>query len=369
MPTEPTYKVASAAYSDMSNIVKDITVSNIVLDSTTSGENETEWINKNWGVYYGFYSSIPEVKTALDYKAIWTCGKKWDSPDAKTRVILNHITGYGKETFQSILQNLVITKAVAGDAFAEIIRDPKTETLLNLKVLDPGSIKIICGADGIIKRYEQIKGSKTIKFETEEIFHLTNRRTGDSIHGVSDLEALKAIIQSSAEAFEINKDVIKKYSRPMMKFILDTDDVGLISQLQVKFDTAVNKGENIYIPKGTVEQELISVPPNATLNILPWLEFLKNKYYQVIGIPQVIMGGSGDFTESSAKISYLSFQQNCEACQLEIENAVLNQLGLNIELEFPASLQNEMISDNAKDGREQQTGFQPSDTAVTMGES
>jgi hypothetical protein len=73
-------------------------------------------------------------------------------------------------------------------------------------------------------------------------------------------------------------------------------------------------------------------------------------FYEVAQVPKIILGGSGEFTEASAKIAYLAFQQTIEEEQLFIEEQIFNQLGLTIDLEFPASLENELLSDNKKDG-------------------
>jgi hypothetical protein len=141
--------------------------------------------------------------------------------------------------------------------------------------------------------------------------------------------------------------------------MLDTDDTTKISAYAEKMDKCVNLGENIYLPKGTVEHEIVSVPANATLNPLPWREHLKNYFFQVVGIPQIILGSSGEFTESTAKIAYLAFEQSVEDEQKDIEEQVWHQLGLRIELSFPASLRNEMLSDVSKDTGQLNTQINP----------
>jgi hypothetical protein len=79
------------------------------------------------------------------------------------------------------------------------------------------------------------------------------------------------------------------------------------------------------------------------------------------------MGGSGEFSESSTKIAYLAFEQVVKQRQRYIITQVWNQMFLRIDLAMPTSLKNEMLSDNAKDGQDQQMGFQPSDTTGGVG--
>lgn len=363
--------IASATYGDLTAELADVIIDARETDGAT-GVKEYKWINTNWSQYFGYYKEIPEVKTAIDMRAIWTIGKGYKA-DIRTSVILDRMKGWGEDTFNSILKNMVTTKRIGGDAFAEIIREPKTDLLLNIKPLDPSTIQIIVGKNGMLKRYEQVSKLPTAKvirtFQPNEIFHLMNKRVADEIHGVSDIEAIEKIIQASNESFVDMKKLMHRYVKPMMKFILDTDDTAKINALVTKFDEAVTKGENLFIPKGAVEQELISVPSNATLNPLPWRNHLKDYFFQVVGIPQIILGSSGEFTESTAKIAYLAFQQSVEDEQKEIEEQVYRQLYLKIELNFPATMRNEMISmqeDELKD-RGQGIGFQPSDMEAGVG--
>lgn len=357
MPKELSYKIDSASYSNMENNVDDILIDSEQTDAAGE-QDETEWINSEWSEYFGIYRHVPEVKTAIDMRAIWTLGKGYTTDDPEASVLLDHIYGNGRDTFNSILKNCIVTRRIGGDSFCEIIRNDEGK-VFNLKPLDPGSIAICVNRKGKITKYKQYSktGEKKTTIATwkpEDIFHLTNKRVADMMHGISDIEALVEIVKANNESFVDMKQLMHRHVKPIMGFKLDTDDATKISTFAGKMDHIINKGENLYIPKDTVEYELISVPSNATLNPLPWRDHLKNYFFQVVGIPQIILGSSGEFTESTAKIAYLAFQQSVEDEQLDIEEQVWNQLQMKIELTFPASLQNEMISDNAKDGQDQQ---------------
>ena len=251
-----------------------------------------------------------------------------------------------------IPENLSRTMQIGGDAFAEIIRD-NDGNLINLKPIDPSTISIIVDSRGIILRYEQnskVSGKTPRKFEPEKILHLPRNRTADEIHGVSLIETLEWIILAKNEVQGIFKTIMQRHIKPVMIFHLDTDDVTKIATFKAKMDKAYADGENMYIPKDVVVPEVLAVSPNATLNPMAWLEYLNNQFYQSAGVPQIILGGSGEFTEASAKIAYLAFQQCVEEDQLYMEEQIGNQLGMEINLEFPASLENELLSDNKKDG-------------------
>jgi hypothetical protein len=356
--------ISSAEASDLQTAVKDYSVPSQDTDAS-SETKETRWQNTEWSQYLGYYKEIPELAAAIDAKATWTVGKGVKT-DPQTTFILQSIKGWGKDTFNTILENAVRTYHIGGDFFAEIIRD-EDGNLINLKPLDPKNIVIIVDGKGIIKRYEQESKVKSPpkEFGVDKIFHIARNRVADEIHGVSIIQALENIILMRNEAMADQKQLMHRHVKPIVKFILDTDDDAKISAFKAKADKIVADGENLYLPKDTAEHEIISVPTNATLNPLPWINTLNNYFFQAVGVPQIIVGGSQEFTEATAKIAYLAFQQTIEEEQLFLEEQVGMQLGMEIELEFPASLENDLLSDNKKDGAE---NVQPNETTAGAGQ-
>lgn len=353
-------KISQASYGDKENTQESYSVYAINTDGVQD-QNETCWINSNWSQWLGYYKTIPELAAAIDAKATWTIGKGFSS-DKSTEEILLKIKGFGRDTFNTILENCVRTYHIGGDSFCEIVRGDDG-SLINLKPLDPGTIRIVVDRQGIIKRYEQFSKTKgkDKKFEPEEIFHLARNRVADEIHGVSIIPAVERIILMRNEAMEDYKKLLHRNVFPVRIWHLDTDDASEIAAFKLKADKAGSEAENIYIPKGCVETELAAVPPNSTLNPLPWIQQLNQYFFQATGVPQLIVGGSQEFTEASAKIAYLAFEQIIEEEQLFIEEQVLEQLNLEINLEFPATLQNDMLTDMSKE--ESMKAATPEDTS------
>lgn len=359
--------VGSAAVSDMRSQVPDIQVDTRQTEGAT-GQEETEYQNPNWSKYFGYYKEIPECKTATDTLVRWTIGDGFIA-DSETDAILDHIYGWGTDSFDDILENMDRVSSINGDSFAEQIRDPDTNILINLKPLDPGSMKTIAGKKGLIKGYVQIsKSGKALKkFKPEEIFHLSNKRIADEIHGTSDYEALQKIIDALNESFVDFRTVVHRNVVPVRIIEVDTDDTTKIAAFQAKYESQIKHKEVIIIPKGTVNVKDAGLSGNATFNPLPWRQSLINYFFQVVGIPQILMGGASEFSESASKIAYLSFEQTVKQRQRYLITQVWNQLFLRIDLAMPASLKNEMLSDSSKDGPDQQMGFQPSDMMAGVG--
>lgn len=356
----------SAIASDLTTQVPEITIDTESTDGAFE-QKETTWTNTEATQYLGYYKKVPECRSVIDARATWTIGKGFKA-DEITTMLLDSIEGIGKDTFNQILENLVRDLHIYGDAYAQIVLDDE-DNLINLKVLDPAVMVHVVNEQGQFIRYEQnskVKGQPPKRFTPEKIFHLMRNRVADEIHGVSLIQALEWIILAKNEAMRDMRQLMHRHVRPLFIFHLDTDDPTEIAQYKATNDAGTGKGENLYVPKDVVVPEVLAVAANSTLNPLPWLQYLDNQFYETSQTPKIILGGSGEFTEANAKIAYLAFQQSVEEDQLAIEEQVLKQLNVLIELEFPASLENELLSDQGKDV--QQGATQPNDTVAGRGQ-
>jgi len=340
-------KITSTDITDMKNAVSNVTIAAGSVDNA----EYPEWGNPKWPIWLGYYQMVPELRAVIDAKATWSVGKGYQA-DAETKAILNKIKGMGKDTFNNILHNAVKTYTVGGDFFAENIRHDTKGTLLNLKPLTPSTINILSNRRGIIKRYVQrtAEGDIKNKFNPEEMFHLPWNRIGESIHGQSTVEAIESTILSFNEAYADMKTIFHRYVKPLIISVVDTDDTAEISAYKNKLDKAVENGENMVVPKGTLDKmERMSIPQYSTLDPLPWIQQLQRRFVIAEGVPEVILGHGQSTTEATSKILYLAFQQTIEYNQNFIQEQIDSQLDLKINLEFPASLEPAMQTDVAKE--------------------
>ena len=361
-----TFDIGNASASDLQNQVTDYSVAPIQTDGATESK-ETEFMIVDFNKWLGYYKSIPELRIAIDTKATWTVGKGLTS-DPGTETTLSFITGFGVDTINTVLENMIRTYYIGGDAFAQIVRNDEGD-VINLKPLDPSVMKIIANKKGVIIRYEQMSKTDSKKaekkFDTTDIFHLARNRVADEIHGISIVEALESIILMRNEAMHDYKQVMHRYMKPRYIFHLDTDDTTKIATFKTAMDKAWSDGENMYIPKDAVVPEQMAVSPNATLNPQQWIESLNDYFFEACSTPKIMIGNSKNFTDAASKISYLAFQQNVEEEQLFVEEQFLLQVGLRIKLTFPKTIENELISDEKKDGA---VNIDPAETQVNPAE-
>lgn len=359
-------QIGKATISDMSNRVDDYQVVSIDTDGAT-GQKETYYMNSRWQKQWGYFCSIPELKSAILMKAIWDVGKGYTC-DERTTNNLRLISGPGKDSFHDILFNAQVIKRIGGDSYTHILKDKQSKFIVNLKPLNPGTIRVVANEKGIIIRYEQVNrlpvGETIIKFNPSEILHFSNNRLADQIHGISDIDALEETIKAEAENFQDMKTIMHRQARPMIIFKLGTDNQTLIDGFVAKMDYATNKGENVYVPDDTNTLSYEVVQVNVSQVILEWRNDLRNKFYRSVGLPQIVPGGSGQSTESESKVIYLAFEQIVKWDQLQIEQQILLQLGLEIKLYAPTSIMDNLATDTAKDGI---STFQPNDVQAGSG--
>ena len=368
----PETNISSAVVT--SNQQEDFSVDTQSTDAQ-SADGLTRWNNNKWTQYFGYYKTIPELNTTIDARATWTIGKGFTTDLAETAMILNNIRGYGNpDTFNTLLENMIRTMIIAGDSFAEIIRD-EDRNFINLKPLDPGSITIVVNGKGLIEFYEQTSKTKKApeKFMPDKIFHLARNRVADEIHGVSVIEKLEQIILMRNEAMNDYKRVMHRNVDPLVVITADTDNPTKIAKIKRDWEKVKKESETWVVPKGVIVPEIFGVSPNATLDPKTWIDQLNDYFYEAVGVPKVIVGGSKGFTDASEKIVYLAFEQSVKEDQLYIQEQVGQQLGIQIELLFPASLENEVLAAkqpekpvNQPTEIEPEKASQPNDTTVEM---
>jgi hypothetical protein len=370
------FNINKAASTDYENNIDSVTIANKSTDGPT-GNGETYWTNKDFSKWWGYFTEIGDVQSALLMKAIWDVGKGFTC-DPETQVVLDQITGTGKDTFLDILFNLDVVRYINGDSYAEIVRDEEGN-LLNIKPLDPSSIKVIFDEKGMVKAYEQfskfpqkgfvnaIKNTlrirKIVEFKTTEMLHLQNSRLVDQMHGLSKIAAMEKTILADNENFDDMKKLMHRQVKPFMIFKLKTDKETEINAFIEKLERVRNKTEDLIIPddENIVSWEVVQV--NLPAAIFEWRSDIRNKFYRIAGMPLIIFG-SGGSTESGGKMEYLSHEQVFNHEQTYIERQIWNQLGIRINLVPPTSLLENLQTDEQKDANQ---GLEIQKSDVTAG--
>ena len=327
-------------------------------------QKETFYDNENWTKFYGKYMATTKLKAKIKAYATWIVGLGWEA-DSITTDILNDITGSGEDTFLSILWNMIVVKKINGDSYAEIIRNQETGTLINLKPLAPDRVRVVFGQDGIIERYEQrssIKGEANKIIQVQNMLHLVNDRVADSKKGDGVVDSLIWNIEAQEEARRMFRKKVK--NNGVIGIIeVDTEDTAKITSLKAPLKKGVEEGDFLIIPKDVVEVKDWGVTLD-TQGIIQWLNYLADEEDQIIGIPKIITGGSGEI-EGDSKIAYLTFEPKYKLEIRELKDDLWNQMAIKIDIVLPPSLKQEL--QDTEQANSSQVGFQPNDTTAGVG--
>jgi len=325
---------------DFTGEATEYSVNNLGFDSAE--EIETRY-TPDFEKWHGYYRKIPELRAVINKLASWTFGRGIKA-DKKNQDKLDKIKGHGKDSPRGVLKNQWRVALMAGDSFAHIIKDSQGR-LTNLKPLN--KLTIVANSEGIIIYYEDKLGKK---YNVEDIYHLSYERIADEIHGIPFPEALEELIKSRNEALEDLRVLYHRNIKPIQFFEVETDDTTKLTAIEKTINDAYSKSENVVIPAGVIKEiKRSSVAQYATLDSLPYIQFLVRQFVTACGMPEVIMGWGAETTEASSKIIYLAFQQEIEDMQLYNQEQIKSQLNIIIDLEFPASIESEMIKDQKKD--------------------
>ena len=346
--------IGQATQTNMEDNVDDVTISSATPDAS---EGKQVWDFPEANDNLGYYKTIPELKSALHVLAQRVAGMGWEALSTRDQVILESITGWGEDTFASICINLIVQKKIFGDAFAEIIRNDNG-TLINIKPLYPGNMRVVTDEQGLIDHYEQrVPKRPNRKLTPDRVLHLCNDRIANEIHGTSIIGSLKTIIDAKNEALSDERK-IRHRELALGVLEVDTDDTTKLGTAKTAYQDAVNKGEVLVLPKGVAE---IKDSPNSPRDRIQWLQYLDNLFYQVVGTPKVLVTSEG-YTEAGGKAGLLAFEPTEIAEKLELESDLWNQLAMRIKFKRTPSLLGEAIGTEEKNAG--QTGIQQNETEV-----
>lgn len=325
------------------------------LDQYTFDSKDTD-VNTyipDWTKWHGIYRSIPEARSTIDIWSFWVVGKKLVMDD-KTKKILDRIEGIGNDTIRKILRNIKRTSKICGDGFADIARD-RAKRLINLKPLNPGTIRIVSDKKSMIIRYEQVTSTATDAkvletWELDEMFHISNDRIADEIHGIPELEKTYNIMKWKHQSMGDLATVYHRYVFPILDIYAKTDDDAELAHIEAIYTKSIKDMTHRIIPVDVVDKvERVAIPQFATLDPLPWQKFLRSYFTESSNVPDLVRGKSDEVSLAAGKLNWLGYKEKIIMEQLEYSEEIKAQLGLDISFEEPPEIDVEVGFNNTNE--------------------
>lgn len=350
--------ISSATTTNFSGAVPDFIVNQKALDAASPSQDETYWYFSDAQKYYGYYLTIPEIFSAANALATWTVSRGWKAKDAFTKVQLDHVKGMGKDTFTQIMWNHEVVKLIVGDSFIEVKREKNQ--IINMIPISPERVRIVFDKKGMIKRYDVWNGSEWKQIKKEDMLHSSNKRLGDQLHGTSQIEASKFIIDARNEALS-DERVIKHRDKALGIVYYQTDKAGKIAYANAQIENAVKNGEMVGLPEGNAKIE--PYPSRSSEDRTGWIQYLENFFYQVFGVPRSIASSDGT-SEVGGKMGHVIFEPIYTKEQKDLEDDLWNQQAISITFNRPPSLGGLVSEDMAKNTGD--INFQENDSVVNL---
>jgi len=325
--------ISSATTTNFTGTVPDFIVNSIALDTANQNQSETYWYFSDAQKYFGYYLAIPEIFSAANALATWTISKGWEAKDPSMKAELDHVRGMGKDSFTQIMWNHEVVKLIVGDAFIEVKRGKK-DIILNMIPISPERVRIVFNKSGMISRYDTWNGSDWTSVSKDNMLHSSNKRIGDQLHGTSQIEASKFIIDARNEALS-DERIIKHRDKALGIAYYETDKAGKINFANTQIEKAVKNGEMVGLPKDTVKIE--PYPSRSSEDRTGWISYLENFFYQVFGVPRSIVSSDGT-SEVGGKMGHVVFDVIYSKEQLDLEEDLMNQQSIQIKFNRPSSL-------------------------------
>lgn len=304
------------------------------LDTESDSEETTHYF-ENAVKDMGYYANDPIVFSAANGLATWAFGKGWTSENKKTVSEFEHITGRGNDTFGQIMWNHEVIKLIVGDAFMQIIRNDRGNIIINLVPISPERVRII-SSDGRIKRYEVWKGSSKnwTEIKVRDMYHTSNKRIGDQIHGTSQLDAIRKTIDARQEA-EDDERVIKHRDKALGIVKYKTNNEGKILFANDQIKQAVTNGDMLGMSEDVAE--ILPWPSKSSEDRSNWISGRENFTYATLGVPRNMITSDGT-TEVGGINGHLIFEVTYGKEVSDEEASIWNQLARRIRFNRPQSL-------------------------------
>ena len=323
--------VSKATTTDFTNEVPDFIMDSKSLD-VDNNSGETYYYFENATTDIGYYINDPIVFSAANGLATWAFKQGWTSPNAKTIKEFEHFTGRGNDTFSQLMWNHEVMKLIVGDAFMEIIKEGNI--IINLVPISPERVKVV-SKNGRIIRYEVWNNSKKWKpIKIREMYHSSNKRIGDQIHGTSQITAIRTSIDARQEA-EADERTIKHRDKALGIVYYETSNTGKIAYANAAIEKAVKNGEMVGLPKDTAKIE--PYPSKSSEDRQNWIQSRENHTYASLGVPRNMITADGT-SEVGGINGHLVFEVTGGAEASDEEASIWNQLARRINFNRPPSL-------------------------------
>lgn len=298
-----------------------------------SGETFTYFENAVTDI--GYYTNDPIVFSAANGLATWAFKLGWTAEDDNTTQEFKHVTGRGNDTFAQVMWNHEVMKLVVGDAFMEIVweDDDNSKALANLIPISAERVCVV-SEGGRIKSYRVWDGDTWKPIKATHMYHTSNKRIGDQVHGTSQIAAIRKSIDARQEA-EDDERTIKHRDKAVGIAKYKTNNQGKIDAANKAIKDAIENGDMIGVPDDAVDFE--AFPVKSSEDRQNWIRSREDHTYASLGVPRTQITSDGT-SEVGGINGHLIFEVTSGAEALDEEQSIDSQMFRVVKFTRPPSL-------------------------------
>lgn len=255
------------------------------------------------------------------------------------------------QTWPDFIQWLVASVLLRGNALAEVIFDPRTGEVAELRPVMWENVSVMLLPSGRLA-YDVTDitsihggGGRPRRLLQDEVIHLRDR-SDDGLVGRSRLSRAGAVIQAGLSIQELSSALFQNGSNPTGAFrsdsVLTKEQKNQIREgLNRLYSGVHNAGKAMILDAGTSWQQISISPEDAEM--LESRRFSVEEIARIFQVPPPIIGDltHGTFTNSETLIRYFAAQTLagwCRKIEAAFSRALLPEDGLHMEMDLSGLL-------------------------------
>ena len=192
------------------------------------------------------------------------------------------------------------------------------------------------------------------------MYHTSNKRIGDQVHGTSQLDAIRKTIDARQEA-EADERVIKHRDKAIGIMKYKTNNEGKILFVNKQVEKAVKNGEMIGVGADVVDFE--AFPVKSSEDRQSWISSRENFTFATLGVPRSMITSDGT-SEVGGINGHLIFEVTAGKEASDEEDSIDNQMFRKIKFTRPPSLAPKVQENQAANTG--QTAIQPQEATPSV---
>jgi len=269
------------------------------------------------------YKKVPIVSGAINKTVDVTVSSDFsaNSEDPRAKEAITKFMD--DHTFDMFLRGVAKDLLIFGNCFVELIKDEGSQTISDLKILNPKTMFVKRDEYGVVQGYSQKLTTEMtpISFGIDDIAHYKYNCVGDSAYGYSIIAPIEQILGNKLRAEKAMMKLMERKANVPFHIKLGTEEN---PAQQADIDGFGNElhaidEETEWVTGHNVEMNVLDFGGKGQTTFEPFLEHFENQIVYALEVPIVLLG-RGNIPEGLATTQMEAFHRRINSIRLLIEH-------------------------------------------------